>query len=247
MNSTLSENNFHIKLKKHYRLYVLLKDKIIFESEWYKILRWNKWIPSIDVRIRNFILDSDMENVNLAILMIWPISFGYHFHLSTFKLVNNLKPLVMRRLILISFLLMFFIDHIVAQENYTEKSINHFAEWNFGAAYIPDSDGVFPGTSILWGKTIINKNNFIIEYEAGFALPTLVTGKLGIGKRFNTTKVIIGIRPFPFNFFMQSSFTNSKKGYWILSIEFNPLNTDSILSFGSEAILNFGYRWHTKR
>jgi len=46
---------------------------------------------------------------------------------------------------------------------------------------------------------------------------------------------------------MQSSFTNSKKGYWILSIEFNPLNTDSILSFGSEAILNFGYRWHTKR
>ena len=38
---------------------------------------------------------------------------------------------------------------------------------------------------------------------------------------------------------------NKQKGYWISSVEFNPLyNTETPLSFGSTAILNFGYRWN---
>mgnify|MGYP005999379735 CR=1 FL=1 len=71
MNSTLSENNFDIKLKEHYKLNVLLKDKIIFESElqnsgikYYADINEQ---PSIDGGIRYFLLDSDMENVDRII------------------------------------------------------------------------------------------------------------------------------------------------------------------------------------
>ena len=149
----------------------------------------------------------------------------------------------MKKLLLISLLSFFFYGNGHAQEISNGKSKNAFVEWNFGVAYIADDYMILPGTSVLWGKTYINENNLIFEYEVGFALPTVVTGKLGIGKKFNNTKVIMGVRPFPFNLFLQSSFTNGEKGYWITSIEYNPLYSDKTL-FGSKAILNFGYRWN---
>jgi len=152
----------------------------------------------------------------------------------------------MKKLLLISLLSFFFFGKSEAQEISAGKSENSFVEWNFGVAYIVDRS-IFPGTSVLWGRTYINENNFIFEYEAGFALPSIATGKLGIGKKFNNTKVIVGVRPFPFNIYLQSSFTKGKKGYWITSIEFNPLNSHTILSFGSKTVLNFGYRWNISK
>ena len=141
--------------------------------------------------------------------------------------------------------LLFLTIGLNAQETSNAIEKKAFVEWNFGAAYI-DEEFIFPGTSVLWGKTYINENNFVFEYELGIALPSIVTGKLGIGKRFNNTKVLVGVRPFPFNFFAQSSFTNGKKGYWIASIEYNPLDYNATMSFGSKAILNLGYRWNVK-
>ena len=117
-----------------------------------------------------------------------------------------------------------------------------FFEWNFGVAFLSyDSLIPFPGGSALWGTTFINKENLIFEYEVGFAFPTLVTGKLGIGKKFNDTRVVVGIRPFPFNVYGQSSFAKSESGYWIASIEYNPMNSRDRFS---NALLNFGYRWY---
>ena len=144
----------------------------------------------------------------------------------------------MKKLLLISLFSFFFFINSEAQEISTEKSKNSFVEWNFGVAYTDDSF-VFPGTSVLWGRTYINENNSIFEYEAGLAFPSLITGKLGIGKKFNNTQVIVGVRPFPFNCFLQSSFAKEKKGYWIASVEFNPLYPDKSFSFGSKAIINF--------
>ena len=72
MNTTLSENNFDIKLKEHYKLYVLLKDKIIFETELQKSgIKYYADLneqPSIDGGIRYFLLDSDMESVDRIII-----------------------------------------------------------------------------------------------------------------------------------------------------------------------------------
>ena len=140
--------------------------------------------------------------------------------------------------LLILFVFISGFQTIIAQE-----SQNSFIEANFGVALMDDFNYVpMPGTSELWGKTHIYDNDFIFEYEGGFAFPTLLTGKLGIGKKFNTTQVVIGVRPFPFHLYAQSSFAAGEKGYWITSIEYNPLNSDNSL-LGNSVILNFGYRW----
>tara|TARA_B100000767_G_C19653093_1_gene487642 strand:- start:509 stop:694 length:186 start_codon:yes stop_codon:yes gene_type:complete len=61
MKTTLLENNFNTKLKRHSKLYILLKDKIIFESELQKNgIKYYANIneqPFIDVGIRYFLLD----------------------------------------------------------------------------------------------------------------------------------------------------------------------------------------------
>ena len=67
----------------------------------------------------------------------------------------------MKKLLLISLLLIFSFRNSDAQEISTGKSKNSFVEWNFGVAYIVEDDFVFPGTSVLWGSTYINENNFI--------------------------------------------------------------------------------------
>lgn len=66
------KKNFNIKHKEHYKLYVLLKNKIIFESELQK--RGIKYYAeineqqSIDSGIRYFLLDSDVEKVDQIIM-----------------------------------------------------------------------------------------------------------------------------------------------------------------------------------
>lgn len=127
----------------------------------------------------------------------------------------------------------------IAQQHNENSLKFSFTESNFGIAFLKGESFPFPGVSFLWGDTHINKKNFIFEYEAGFAFPTLVTAKVGIGKKFDNTQVIIGVRPFPFNLYGQFSFAKSENGYWIASMEFNPICSEHRLSNG---ILNFGYR-----
>tara|TARA_B100000780_G_C21008903_1_gene403932 strand:- start:213 stop:680 length:468 start_codon:yes stop_codon:yes gene_type:complete len=150
----------------------------------------------------------------------------------------------MKKLLLLSLLVSLYCTKIRAQEIVSGKLKNSFIEWNIGIAHVSDLNFPFLGTSVMWGSTFINENNLVFEYEAGFALPTLVTAKFGVGKKFKNTIVIMGIRPFPFNLYLQSSFSNNKNGYWIASIELNPLHSDSSFSFFSKGNINFGYRWN---
>jgi len=170
--------------------------------------------------------------------------------------LRNCNPpiqLVMR-FIFSAFLLLASIatTSIASQELTNKPSKENFIEWNFGAAYLPEGNSlgditIFPGTSVLWGKTNINQNGFIFEYSAGFALPSIITGKLGIGQKFGNTKVIFGIRPYTSNLYLSSSFTNGDKGYWIVSLEYNPLNSDLVLSVESQALFTLGYRWYVNK
>ena len=119
-----------------------------------------------------------------------------------------------------------------------------FFEWNFGVAFVSlgsDEFFPFPGSSALWGTTFINQENLIFEYEVGFAFPLLVTGKIGVGKRFNNTNIVVGVRPWPFNLYAQTSFSTNKNRSWIASIEANPMGSDERISIGN---FNFGYRWN---
>ena len=149
----------------------------------------------------------------------------------------------MKKTFFSSLLLLFIFQTSNAQKSTSISSENSFIEWNVGIAFIADENFPFPGTSVLWGKTHVNENDIIFEYQAGFAFPSLITGKIGVGKIFGSTKVIAGIRPFPFNVFLQSSFAARKNGYWIASAELNPLNAKNNISFESKAIVNVGYRW----
>ena len=118
----------------------------------------------------------------------------------------------MKKSLPIFIFVLFFALSIKAQESTlfsntnpsTEITKTSFFEFNFGVALVSfDTDAhiPFPGASALWGTTLINQDNFIFEYEVGFAFPTIVTGKIGVGKRFNTTNVIVGLRPWPFNLY----------------------------------------------
>src|SRR5690606_24958170 len=66
------ENNFDIKLKDHYKLDVLLKDKIIFESELnkqgIKYYTQPREQTSVDQEIRYFLLDTDMKAIDQIII-----------------------------------------------------------------------------------------------------------------------------------------------------------------------------------
>ena len=143
---------------------------------------------------------------------------------------------------------LFFALSIKAQESSTFSDTDpstgitktSFFEWNFGVAFLSyDSLIPFPGGSALWGTTFINKENLIFEYEVGFAFPTLVTGKIGVGKRFNNTSVVIGVRPWPTTVYLQTSFSTTKEKSWIASIEGNPLGDN--FTVGN---INVGYRWN---
>ena len=150
----------------------------------------------------------------------------------------------MKRLLLISGLSFFLLASLNAQENFDGKSTTSFSELNVGVAQLNYEYDVFPGVSFLWGKTVVDENNFVFEYEAGFALPTILTGKLGIGKQFGNTNVIVGLRPYPFNLYFQTSLMSSNKGYWLMSVEYNPVESNSFIFFESRALFNIGYRWY---
>ena len=80
-----------------------------------------------------------------------------------------------------------------------------YKEFNFGVASGFEG-GVFPGASYLWGKTNYYNNNTLLDYQAGFAFPTIVTGKIGFGVGGSNFATIIGVRPWPSTAYLQFSF-----------------------------------------
>ena len=86
------------------------------------------------------------------------------------------------------------------------KIINQkYGEFNFGAALIRgDFDGPFPGLSILIGNKTYFRNNVIFDAQIGFALPSLGTAKFGVGYKTMNGEFIVGIRPWPMHFYLQT-------------------------------------------
>jgi len=148
-----------------------------------------------------------------------------------------------------NFLLTFIIAILVFGVGSAQKIIpskgqrTSFIEWNIGVAHFPQEDFFFPGTSVLLGKTFSFKENYFFEAEAGLAFPTILTGKLGIGKTLNGNKFSLGIRPFPMHYYLQTSFRERSRGYWIVSLEYNPHESIESFFVNKSILINFGYRW----
>ena len=84
------------------------------------------------------------------------------------------------------------------------QSKNTYKEFNFGLALF-DGNNAFPGASFLIGKTNYYSNNTLLDYQAGLAFPSILTGKLGFGIGDEDFATIIGFRPWPTSSYIQFS------------------------------------------
>lgn len=137
----------------------------------------------------------------------------------------------MKKIILIIMLFPIFV--------FTQFS-NNYKEFN-GGLYIGGEDvPVFPGISFLIGKTNYYSNNIVLDYEIGFALPTIFTGKVGVGLGDQNNATIIGLRPWPSTAFIQQLW-NQKR---LISIEIMLPHYKNFNGGAEKALIfNYGYRW----
>ena len=91
-----------------------------------------------------------------------------------------------------------------------------------------------------YGNSLISSTNpeHVIDYEIGFALPTIFTGKAGVGFGDQNRAIIIGIRPWPSTAFIQHLW-NEKR---LISIEIMiPHDNNFIGGTDMPIIINYGY------
>jgi len=117
------------------------------------------------------------------------------------------------------------------------QSSESYKEINFGVItdMVFDGDQIWPGASFLWGKTYYYNNNIVLDYQAGFAFPTLATGKIGFGLGGSNFATIIGFRPYPATAYLQFS----KNQRFNFSAEYL-LDEDY---FGKSVIFTYGLRF----
>lgn len=127
------------------------------------------------------------------------------------------------------------------------QSNEKYKEFNFGVILIDvfensnSNDGLFsddfqlyPGASFLLGKTHYFNNNTVLDYQAGFAFPTVVTGKIGFGIGNSDFATVVGFRPWPPTAYLQLSI-NQKTNFSIEYVEPE--------MWGEALIINYGIRF----
>ena len=117
------------------------------------------------------------------------------------------------------------------------QSSETYKEFNFGVItdMVFDGDQIWPGASFLWGKTIYFNNNTVLDYQAGLALPTGATGKIGFGVGGSNFATIIGLRPYPATAYLQLS----KNQRFNFSFEYVLIED----LFGESVIFTYGIRF----
>ena len=121
-----------------------------------------------------------------------------------------------------------------------------FIESNVGIASMGSYDYSMPmpGGSVLYGQTI-QKNNLVLEWQAGAAFPSIVTGKLGIGTGTLNSNLMLSIRPWPLTLGPQLKIRN-------LSISFEAgipdgeMRNEFLPSMAAGFIFTIGWRWPIK-
>jgi len=146
-----------------------------------------------------------------------------------------------------------------------------YLETNVGLSYTDAELEISPGFSVLYGhQTFVSETSFW-DFQYGFAVPSIVTMKIGRGfKDVRTGRSVTGgIRVFPTHLYLQVGIPNircsqevSKRmkkrlerrgserthllcGEWNLSVEAGLAGTDLwLLSLDSFAIMTFSHRWY---
>jgi hypothetical protein len=121
------------------------------------------------------------------------------------------------------------------------QSKQQFLEVNVGIAGLYDYDfsEAFPGMSVLYGQTKQISDICVGEWQAGLALPSIVTAKIGLGFGSVTHNAMISVRPWPLTIGPQV-----RLGRISTSFEFG--TTEDDISVGAGLIATFGYRFIIK-
>ena len=117
------------------------------------------------------------------------------------------------------------------------KTYKNFIEFNIGIADIGgyDFNDVFPGTSVLFGRTIeLGSSNTVVEWQVGAAFPSLITGKIALGYGNLKNNIALAVRPWPLTIGPQA-----KIGNFSFSFE---VGDGGDLSFEAGLISTVGYR-----
>lgn len=103
----------------------------------------------------------------------------------------------------------------------------------------------FPGLSALYGATLYYPSGLIVDYQGGFAFPTLITGKIGAGFNIEKQELTFGIRPFPSTCYAQIRIDRPNKESDItVSLESGIYRSSF---FGQNTIVTVGWRWNNKK
>jgi len=90
------------------------------------------------------------------------------------------------------------------------QSTTRYIEFNTGIStgLVP----LFPGGSFMYGATTTYNSGIVLDYEGGFAFPSLVTGKAGIGYAVSKdADITVGIRPWPASTYLQLKLNRPNK------------------------------------
>jgi hypothetical protein len=84
------------------------------------------------------------------------------------------------------------------------QEARNYIDASWGLALIEERVPL-PGASVLFGRRVFRSETMFVDGEVGLALPSVVTGKLGLGKLNPSTgrTVTLGIRPFPSHLYIQ--------------------------------------------
>lgn len=138
----------------------------------------------------------------------------------------------MKKLLLILFIL-------ISNVCYSQHIKTTYTELNFGASFgnIP----VFPGASALYGAHHQYESGFVLDYEGGLALPSLITAKGGVGFAINEKfDLTLGVRAWPTSTYIQlKSNRPSRPRDIVFTIEAMPWSATSL---GQSTIFTVGWR-----
>ena len=99
-----------------------------------------------------------------------------------------------------------FLSNEVSNRKQRKYEAQNYIDANFGFAII-ELDGIapFPGASFLFGRRAFVSQKTFLDFELGFAFPTIATAKIGVGERNPVTgkSVAVGIRPWPAHLYIQ--------------------------------------------
>jgi hypothetical protein len=135
--------------------------------------------------------------------------WGTHGNKAYLLVISNINLAChsMKQIFTILFIL---VCHFAYGQTYSSGDRQGYFDSNFGVAVYEGF--LYPGCSFLGGVRTFWDERHFVEIEAGFAFPTAVTAKSGVGhvnpRTGGTTS--FGIRPWPLHLYLQKSFPTKR-------------------------------------